>query len=409
MKASSVRLCLTPNKEFYLIGYGNRYESRNQPAKGVHDDIYASCSLIEIDEKQLYIFNADFIEFEEASCNEIKKMMSEKYGLEPDLILFSATHDHHSVMSYHKHWPTGIFDQEYYDFFVQCVEEGYLKCNQSLQEAEAYYGKGLCVGYYGNRIYYGENADNEVILVEFRNKNQEVVAAWCNWATHSTVLDPENDLLTADLAGAVRDKIAEIKGYHPSMIVGAAGDCSNRAYRQGTDYAELERAAEGCAKQIVKIEVDKKLDIRFESVKSVTYHVKYSISDEREHLNIYLDQYNKQLETAENAQQRKLAQDNITQINRKLNMQDIDLTLYSTIIKCKDLEIVTSPGELGSELGIDIKQSSSAKCCLVFGYTNGYYSYILQPRLYKDSARAIGSKYRKEDVLGYMNCIKSNL
>lgn len=409
MKASSVRLCLTPKKEFYLIGYGNRYESRKHPAKGVHDDIYAICSLIEIDDKQLYVFNADFIEFEETSCNEIKAMMAAKYGLEPDLIFFSATHDHHSVMSYHKHWSTGVFDQEYYEFFVHSVEEGYLQCMNSLQEVEAYYGNGMCLGYYGSRIYYGENADNEVILVEFRNKNQEVMAAWCNWATHSTVLDPENDLLTADFAGAVRNKIAEIKGYYPAMIVGAAGDCSNRAYRQGTDYAELERCAAGCANQILQIEVNKKLNLHFESVKNVTYHVKYSISDESDQLNAYLDQYKKQLEAAENAQQRKLAQDNISQINRKLNMQDVDLTLYSTIVKCTELEIVSSPGELGSELGMDIKKSSSAKCCLVFGYTNGYYSYILQPRLYQDSARAIGSKYRKEDVLGYMNCIKANL
>ena len=53
MKASSVRICLTPEKEFYLIGYGNRYASRRQPAKGVHDDIYAICSLIEVDDQQL--------------------------------------------------------------------------------------------------------------------------------------------------------------------------------------------------------------------------------------------------------------------------------------------------------------------------------------------------------------------
>ena len=52
-----------------------------------------------------------------------------------------------------------------------------------------------CLGYYGSRIYYGEEADNEVILVEFRNAEQKTVAVLCNWATHSTVLDPENDLL----------------------------------------------------------------------------------------------------------------------------------------------------------------------------------------------------------------------
>lgn len=409
MKASSVRICLTPEKEFYLIGYGNRYASRRQPAKGVHDDIYAICSLIEVDNQQLYIFNADYIEFEEASCNEIKAMLAQKYQLNPDLIFFSATHDHHSVMSYHKHWSTGIFDQRYYDSFVQKVEAGYLQCVEELQESEAYYGRGQCLGYYGSRIYYGEEADNEVILVEFRNAEQKTVAALCNWATHSTVLDPENDLLTADLAGAVRNKLAAGIGVYPAMIVGAAGDCSNRAYRQGTDYEELERCAEGCAQQILKIEVNQKLDLHFESCSTVTYHVQYKINDEREYLNTYREKYSLQLDAAQDAQARKLALDNIAQIDRKLQMQDVDLTLYSTIVKCNDLEIVSSPGELGSELGISIKRRSPAKCCLIFGYTNGYYSYILQPGLYQDSARAVGSKYRKEDVLGYMNVIEANL
>ena len=60
-------------------------------------------------------------------------------------------------------------------------------------------------------------------------------AALCNWATHSTVLDPENTLLTADYAGAVCNELYRLRGYYPAMIVGAAGDCSNRAWRQGTD------------------------------------------------------------------------------------------------------------------------------------------------------------------------------
>ena len=216
-------------------------------------------------------------------------------------------------------------------------------------------------------------------------------------------------MLTADLAGAVRNKLAAGIGVYPAMIVGAAGDCSNRAYRQGTDYEELERCAQGCAQQILKIEVNQKLDLHFESCSTVTYHVQYKINDEREYLNAYREKYSLQLAAAQDAQARKLALDNIAQIDRKLKMQDVDLTLYSTIVKCKDLEIVSSPGELGSELGISIKRQSPAKCCLIFGYTNGYYSYILQPRLYQDSARAIGSKYRKEDVLGYMNVIEANL
>ena len=168
-RASSGRYRLTPNGEFYLIGYGPRYESRRKPAQGVHDDIFARAVLLEVDGTEIYIFNADYLEFEEWSCDEIKGMMAREYGLNENCILFSATHDHHSVMDYHKHWNTGVFSQEYYDFYVDTVKRAYEECHASLEECRMYFGRGMVEGYYGSRIFYGENADNEVILAECRN------------------------------------------------------------------------------------------------------------------------------------------------------------------------------------------------------------------------------------------------
>lgn len=44
MNIGHARFCLTPQKEFYLIGY--RSKNRWQPATGVHDDIYANALLL---------------------------------------------------------------------------------------------------------------------------------------------------------------------------------------------------------------------------------------------------------------------------------------------------------------------------------------------------------------------------
>lgn len=409
MKASSKRYCLTPKGEFYLIGYGSKYSNRLVPAKGVHDDIYARPVLIESNGKKVFIFNADFIEFEEWSSNEIKKMMAETYGLDENLIFLSATHDHQSVMGYHKHWSTGEFSQEYYDYFVDTVKKAYEECDASLEECKAYYGKGFVDGYYGSRIYYGERADNEVIMVEFRNTQNKVVAAICNWATHSTVITPENDLLTADFAGNVCNEIYKLRGYYPAMIVGAAGDCSNRAWRKNTDYAELERVSIGAAAEINKIVCDKKIEINYERDCFVTYHINYTPKDERGIYEAKIAELNAELEKTKEFGTRKLLGDSIGSLSRKLTMGEVDITLSSSVIKLGDLEIVSIPGELGSKLGIEIKEASNSECCIICGYANGYYSYILQPELYEDSARAMGSKYRIYDVRGYVEKIKENL
>lgn len=409
LRASSGRYCLTPIGEFYLIGYGNRYESRRKPAEGVHDDIYARAVLLEVDGVEIFLFNADYLEFEEWSCNEIKRMMADTYGLNENCIFFSATHDHHSVMDYHKHWSTGVFSQEYYDFYVDTVKTAYEACHASLEECEMYFGRGMVEGYYGSRIFYGENADNEVILVECRDRDGKVVAALCNWATHSTVLDPENTLLTADYAGAVCQELYKLRGYYPAMIVGAAGDCSNRAWRQGTDYAELERLSTGVAAKINEISCDTRLELRFEGESLVTYRVNYVPEDHTLEVQAEIDRLSREAEAAGSAQERKLLYDSANNLKKKLDLTEVDVSLYSSIIRLGDLEIVSSPGELGSRLGIELKEHSKARCCMIFGYSNGYKSYILQPELFDHSARCRASKYRPCDVRGYIDAIKSEM
>lgn len=134
---------------------------------------------------------------------------------------------------------------------------------------EVYFGRGMVDGYYGSRIYYGQRADNEVLLVECRNAKGQMVAAICNWATHSTVLHPENTLLTGDFAGTVCREIHALRGYYPAMVVGAAGDCSNRAQRKGTDFAELERISKGAAAEIDKIVCDRRRNLSYQGISMI--------------------------------------------------------------------------------------------------------------------------------------------
>lgn len=409
LRASSGRYCLTPRGEFYLIGYGPGYHSRLKPAQGIHDDIYARPVLLEVDGTEIFIFNADFIEFEEWSCNEIKKMMSDMYGLHENCIFFSATHNHHSVMSYHKGWRTGEFSQEYYDFYVDTVKKAYEDCHKALEPCEMFFGRGSVEGYYGSRIFYGEPADNEVLLLECRNQAGDVVAALCNWATHSTVLDPENTMLTADYAGAVCNQLHKLRGCYPAMIVGAAGDSSNRAYRQGTDFAELERLAAGVAAEINRISCNTRLELSFEYERFVSYRVNYIPEDNRNEVQQQIDRLQEEMDAAADFQERKLLYDAMNSLRRKLDISEVDILLYSTIIRLGDLEIVSSPGELGSLLGMELREYSGAKCCIICGYTNGYKSYILQPELYEHSARCQGSRYRPCDVRGYIDAIKAKM
>ncbi len=344
MNIGHARFCLTPQKEFYLIGY--RSENRWQPATGVHDDIYANALLFEEDGQEVFLFSADVLEFEESMAEDVKTLLHDTYGIERDLVLLSGTHNHSSVVSYHRSWYTGKFDPEYYAFFVQTILASYEACQKNKVPATAVYGREIIRGYYSNRNHPGQLADNEVIVVKFLDDKQRPFAGFVNWAVHSTVISAENTELTSELAGEVSKKLQQEFGFFPAMLVGAAGDCSNRHERQGNDFAELERVSSGLAAAIGKIVVQSPIalgKIRWQSL----YHT--------------------------------------------LHSQAFHLDVKFNVINLGKLQFFTFPGELGSDFGKALK-SASPELGIVLGYTNGYEEYFLPAAEYGLSFETKDSK-----------------
>jgi hypothetical protein len=347
LKVGTARFCISPTKEFYLIGY--RSKNREYPAKGIHDDIYCNSLLFECNGKTVFLFSADFIEFEEEMAEDVKTLLQDKYGIERDLVLLSATHNHSSIVSYHRSWYTGKFDQEYYDFIIQTIIDSYKICQENMVEATAKYGKEVILGYYGNRNHPGQPADNEVIVVKFYDENNTPFAGIVNWAVHSTVISAENDQLTSELAGEVSKKLFDEFGFYPAMVVGAAGDCSNRNERQGNDFAELERVSTALARRIAMIEthLDIELgDIRYQSLYHTVHHDLFHLDAKFQVINI------------------------------------------------GKLQLFVFPGELGSKFGIKLKGTCST-LGLVLGYTNGYYQYFMPEEEYGLSFETITSPIPK--------------
>lgn len=347
MKVGNARFCISPKKEFYMIGY--RSKNREYPAKGIHDDIYCNSLLFECNEKKVFLFSADFLEIEEEMAEDVKTLLHNKYGIERDLVLLSATHNHSSVVSYHRSWYTGKFDQEYYDFIIKTIIDSFKVCEENMIEATAKYGKQVILGYYGNRNHPGQPADNEVIVVKFYDENNKPFAGIVNWAVHSTIISAENDQLTSELAGEVSKKLFHEFGFYPVMVVGAAGDGSNRNERQGNDFKELERVSIALSDRIGLIETNSDIElgeIKYQSI----YHT------------IHYDSFH--------------------------------LDAKFQVINIGKVQLFIFPGELGSKFGIKLKEACST-LGLVLGYTNGYYQYFMPAEEYGLSFETITSKIPK--------------
>lgn len=354
MKIGTSRYCLTPEKQFYLIGF--RSPNRFEPASGVHDDIYCNSLLFEENGRKLFLFSADFLEFEEEMAEDVKTMMQETFGIERDMVLLCATHNHSSVVSYHKSWYTGKFDQSYYDHLLEIIKDSYRTCLENAREATARFGKKTILGYYGNRNHPGQPADNEVIVVKFLDKSGNAFAGFINWAVHSTVISAENTWLTAEFAGNVSKKLYDSFGFYPAMVVGAAGDCSNRNERQGNDFKELERVSALMAEEIANIKADQELELG-EIQYQTLFHTIHNLPETPDEKPFHLD-------------------------------------AKAAVIQIGSMQLFVFPGELGSAFGIQLKKAYNG-LGIVSGYTNGYYEYFLPASEYGLSFETSNSKVPK--------------
>lgn len=403
MRVGHARYCLSPrNKTFYLIGY--RSEKRNNPAEGIHDNIYCNSLLLELGQEKLFIFSADFLEWEDEMVEEIKSLLSDTFGINRDLVLVCATHNHSSVMSYHKHWHSGVFDQEYYDFVMDTVVQSYEDCLNSLTEASARAGSRIITGYYSNRNHPGQLADNEVSVVQFMNKEGVPFCGMVNWAVHATILGPNNNELTSELPGQVCSKLGETWGFYPAFIVGAAADCSNRNDRQGDDFAELERVSAGLAEAIVAIPLTKELsfgDIRYETLCHTIHHNMREVhGDARKFIQKVEEE---KLDPGSTVAKMPLSA-LINKCKGILEVPDYHLDLKFSVIRMGDVQFITFPGELGSKFGIELKQGSPL-FTVIAGYSNGFHHYFLPEEEYGLSFETIGNPVPKgetEKIVGKM-------
>lgn len=328
MRIASARFDITPSGETFLIGY--RSDSRLQPARGVHDRIWADALLFEDGSgQQVFLISLDVVEIEESMADDVKTLLADRFGLDRDLVIVTATHDHSSTAAYHRAWWTQKFDQTYYDHLLEQVLGSFEQCRTGLREATAVYGRRVILGHFGNRNHPGQPADNEVIVLEFRDESGAPFGGIVNWAVHSTVLPAANDELTADFAGAVRARLAESFGYTPLMMVGAAGDCSNRHERLGQDFAELDRVSAAVAEAIAAIELDQTVALGAISCETLFHTV---------------------------------------------HADGFHLDAKGWVVDLGALRLFVFPGELGSAFGTELK-ATRPDLALVCGYANGYYAY----------------------------------
>ncbi len=376
MKVSTTSVKITPKGAFYLDGYLN--DARQQPGEGVHDDPLAVLLLVEDAGGARALFvGVDVCLLSLSRTRGMRRQLCDLLDIPDELLVISTVHSHSC--------PNGLRDGSlikketpgYADYVSGLVVQAASTLPARLVEVRPQLLRTHVRGWYSNRNSKDKLFDDEAFVLRFVDDGGCTVAAMQNFNCHSTVVGPQNMLITSDLQGAVRSRLADWLGVVPYAFTGASGDLGNRQFRRGNDFAELARVSCGIAAELMQGEFAP-VSLEGLAVREFTYQVDYDNEQ-------YWPSYERQLAQARevlasdtaSADAKKLATTEVSKLGLKLGISRVAFPITMRIIQMGDLVFVTFPGELGSTLGMRIKAMFPDKTCIVIGYANDAQGYFV--------------------------------
>lgn len=380
---------ISPQASFYMAGYLSK--ERELPALGIHDEPLCVCLMMEIKKIKLLFVSLDVCVIEKKKADIIKDKILETIEMDKNNIIINTIHTHSASSGLDELGMAKKDNPEYFELVKTTVIECAKNLPSNLQEVTAELGKTVVHGFYSNRNDINKPYDDEAMIIRFKNEAGKIVSAMCNFNCHGTVLGPQNRYATSDLIGEVRRNLSKFLDVIPYTFTGSSGDISNRQLRQGNDFSELKRVGKGVSDILKNIKDYRIINLDSYELKIFNYRIHYDNSRYFDEYRKELDSVTKILDTDLSLDQRKLMVTEKQQLSKKLKINDIDFKVSCKIIKIKDIEIITFPGELVSKFGIKLKKKHKDLITIIMGYADDYKGYFIESEEYGKCYEAIAT------------------
>lgn len=389
LKVGFNKVDITPTEPCYLCGHA----IRNEISKGVLDPLYVSAVVLQDESNQIFCwFSFDIAMLDVELSTEVKQSCAKILGTQANHIYCGAIHTHSGP----EFSDAGVFNKDpekgapkgFRKSIVVKATECAKQALANLSEVEMDTSTVMVEGCYGNRNGIDCLSDKSVNFIRFSQPDGKVVAVLVNMTCHPTVLGPSNLYLSADLFGAVRNALQTQWNCGIVMLQGAAGDMSNRQYRQGEDEAELIRTCDELMPQLLQEKTWKKETTGIIKVTPFNYNID-AVSDKAE-LEARYEKNKKQLSIETNKDQIKLLTSALAGLKYVLTQDEkVHIELHCTFIEIGNTLIFTVPCELFSCFAIQLKKKFAHKNLLVWGYVDYSVGYLVEEKEYGKTFESI--------------------
>lgn len=383
-KAAAVAVNITPDLDAYEIhlhGYGARGSKK---AEGVHDALYGKVLALEYGDTIAVLITMDILQIDGLLLDAVVERAAIT-GLDRQSVVMCASHTHSAPAALQKrtrNMPSRLnwYQADYFEFCVNELANGIREAVSKLQPAH-YAVRKTDVGTlvrnrrvpsynYDTRAFSapvenGEVIDNEMIVLQFESRQNEVIATLVNLAAHGTVLGSDNLLVSADWAGYMQNAIEANQGGICLYCNGAEGNVAPDCGAGELGFAEAEYFGSAISSRVAELTSN----MVFKDAGHLAIYSKqvdlpdYQVPDESPFL------------------QAGLGREFVDNFVRETYPRQIQQTL----LRLDDIVMLTIPGEMFTELGIEFKTRAKQQGIgtpLILGLANDSIGYMLSSDQY---------------------------
>ncbi len=406
---------ITPNENLQMHGFG-----RSQVATGVHDDLHSRCLIVEDNTGTKFVLvSISIVEINDTAIAErIRIAVVEAINVSRESVLISCTHTHSGP-------EVSIAPMEYQDFLVSQIAESAKLAMGNLAPGRIGVGKTVQLEVGKNRrrlLYGGMHPDPELVVLRIEDISGNLRGVLFNYGCHPATLDWKNRLYSEDwpyyAIKGIKEKVGsdiwvcflqaaqgDINTGYDSLLSGIGADMPVR------DYAYIEykgkQMAETVLEVLPKIKTETLLDVEIKNAQCnlpLRNEFPVSLQEAKDILEI-AEKKLKDIENNPAYKGSKKLDKFRTEVLSATQTLDLAKDFYSGELKESELTelqvfrvgsivFFSLPGEIFSEIALEIKKGASFTNLLPVGLANCRWAYMPTEEEFIDGDYEVdGSKY----------------
>ena len=397
LKAGAAQSNITP-----LLGISLAGSFNDRRAVDIMDDLHAKSLVLDDGETKVALVVCDLIVLEKEYVNQARQMIESRCGIPAENVMISCTHTHTGPAT------AGLLgvdkDEAYLEFLVPRIADSVQMANHRLQEAQIGIGMGHEDRLTFNRRYWMKDG---TVRTNPGYKNPDIVRP-------AATIDPDVGVMR--IIGADGQTIALLTNFALHYVGGGPGNAVSADYfafwadaiQRMHDEKFVAILANGCCGDINNIDVNNRPTVRrsrplllartgvYEHAKHVAAILAADVFSISENLRFTSECQLAVANEKLNIPIRPITSEDIEKVRQILNGASEPLNTEQAyarellflsemepevetevqVIAINDVAVVTLPGEMFVEIGLEIKHQSPFKYNFVVELANDYVGYI---------------------------------